>query len=234
MLIELLDPPLDAEAANMAQHDLETLFYMFVWICLLYAAPRIIRDLDKSSASNSIIILKWNELKDSREVREIKKSHLSYRGNKVTVCFTPYFTSFRGCCVQLLDVIFLKSSKAHADYHVSLSPVTQNQIIAIFKRALELVLKEGRAKGVKTISSGTMNALIYLPNLTKPKQWLDKIADLQKYSVHTSQCIPLSIIHAMPIHMGDLPRSIMPLCKCVQLGIIPVSMSCVLICSLYY
>ena len=58
MSIELLDPPPgDSEVANAAQHDLETLFYVFVWICSLYAAPGVIRDFDKGSASDSIIVL---------------------------------------------------------------------------------------------------------------------------------------------------------------------------------
>ena len=150
MSIELLDPPPgDSEVANAAQHDLETLFYVFVWICSLYAAPGVIRDFDKGSALDSIIVLKWNEVKDSREVGEIKRSHLSYGGNKVAACFTPYFASLRGCCVQLLNAIFPKGSEARADYRASLSPVTHDQIITIFKAALELVLKEERAESTR-------------------------------------------------------------------------------------
>ena len=68
MEVVLDPPPGDSEVANAAQHDLETLFYVFVWICLLYAAPRVIRDFDKGSALDSIIVLKWNKVKDSREV----------------------------------------------------------------------------------------------------------------------------------------------------------------------
>ena len=208
MSIELLDPPLgDSEVTNAAQHDLETLFYIFVWICSLYAAPRVIRNFDKGSASDSIIILKWNKVKDSKEVGEIKRSHLSYGGNKVAACFTPYFASLRGCCVQLLNVIFPKGSEARTDYCASLNPVTHDQIITIFKAALELVLKEERAKGVNMIDSGTMNT----PNRMMPKWQLGEIADLEQYSTHNTR------VHTAPIHdvicMRDLPEYTKPQCK---------------------
>ena len=211
MSIELLDPPPgDSEVANAAQHDLETLFYVFVWICSLYAAPGVIRDFDKGSASDSIIVLKWNEVKDSREVGEIKRSHLSYGGNKVAACFTPYFASLRGCCVQLLNAIFPKGSEARADYRASLSPVTHDQIITIFKAALELVLKEERAEGVNTIDSGAMNT----PNRTMPKRQLGEIADLEQYSARNTR------VHTAPIHdviyMRDLPEYAKPRRKRVR------------------
>ena len=96
--------------------------------------------------------------------------------------------------------------------------VTHDQITAIFKTALELVLEEERIEGVKTINSGATNAPINLLNLMTPKRQLDEIADSQKYSAHPGQHIPPSIIHSMPIHVGDLPRSVTPLRKRVWLG----------------
>jgi hypothetical protein len=113
MSIELLDPPPNTsdEIINTPQHDLESLFYNLVWICSLYAAPGVLRNLDKNSTSNDVIILKWNEVKDSKEVGEIKRSHLSYGGSKLAACFTPYFASLRGCCIELLDAIFQRIAK---------------------------------------------------------------------------------------------------------------------------
>ena len=88
--------------------------------------------------------------------------------------------------------------------------MTHDQIITIFKAALELVLKEERAKGVNTIDSGAMNT----PNRMMPKWQLGKIADLEQYSMHNTH------VHTAPIHdvihMRDLPEYTKPQCKCVQ------------------
>ena len=196
MSIELLDPPPDNSTpiTNTKQHDLESLFYVFVWICSLYAAPGIVRDLDKNSASNSVIILKWNEVKDSREIGEIKRSHLSYGGNKLAACFTPYFASLRGCCIQLLDAIFPKTSEACIDCRASLSPVTHEQIITIFKTALEQVLEEERAD-VNTTDSHATNVPVQLPSIMVQKRHFGDIADSEP---HTDQHIP--IVNTAPIH----------------------------------
>lgn len=195
MSIELLDPPpLDnsTQITNTQQHDLESLFYVFVWICSLYAAPGIIRELDKNSASNSIIVLKWNEVKDSKEIGEIKRSHLSYGGNKLAACFTPYFASLRGCCMQLLDAIFPKSSEARVDYRASLSPVTHEQIIAIFKTALEQILEEEKAD---TTDSYATNVPVQSPNITVQKRHFGNVANSEPC---IDQHIP--IVNTAPLH----------------------------------
>ena len=114
--------------------------------------------------------------------------------------------------------IFLECFRNIFQYKTPWHYVTHDQITLIFKTALELVLEEERIEGVKTINSGTTNAPINLLDLTTPKRRLDEIADSQKYSAHPGQHIPPSIIHSMPIHVGDLPRSVMPLRKRVWLG----------------
>ena len=109
-----------------------------------------------------------------------------------------------------MNAIFPKGSEARADYRASLSPVTHDQIITIFKAALELVLKEERAEGVNTIDSGAMNT----PNRTMPKRQLGEIADLEQYSARNTH------VHTAPIHdviyMRDLPEYAKPRRKRVR------------------
>jgi Fungal protein kinase len=42
MSVELLDPPPQTEVTNSFQHNLESLFYVFVWICSMYDAPGVL------------------------------------------------------------------------------------------------------------------------------------------------------------------------------------------------
>src|SRR6266481_2291466 len=120
--------------------------------------------------------------------------HLSHGGNKLTACFTPYFASLRGCCVQLLDAIFPKSSEARVDYRASLSPVTHEQIIAIFKAALEQVLEEERAD-VNTTDSHATNVPVQSPSIMVQKRQFGDVADSEPY---IDQHIP--IVNTAPIH----------------------------------
>ena len=129
------------------------------------------------------------------------------------------------CILETFDLehlgffgIFLECFRNIFQYKTPWHYVTHDQITVIFKTALELVLEEERIEGVKTINSGATNAPINLLNLMTPKRQLDEIADSQKYSAHPGQHIPPSIIHSMPIHVGDLPRSVTPLRKRVWLG----------------
>lgn len=79
-------------------HDLKSLFLCLHVHCSLYAAPGIIRDLNQDS-TNSIIILKRNETKISKEVGKLKGSHLTYEWRKFAACFTPYLP-LTECCIQ--------------------------------------------------------------------------------------------------------------------------------------
>ncbi|KIM77474.1 hypothetical protein PILCRDRAFT_91080 [Piloderma croceum F 1598] len=130
MSVELLDPP-----PQMQQYP----------ICSIYQSPGRIRDADPDS-SNSLVILKWNQDKDPREISEIKRSHMLYRGIKLSTCFSLYFVSFKPFCIQIFDVLFpLKGSEAcseSSNHHESLSPVTHEEIIPIFHKALKQALEE--------------------------------------------------------------------------------------------
>ena len=141
MSVELLDPPPQTEVTNSFQHDLESLFYVFVWICSMYDAPGQLRVMDDSSLQ-SLLLLKWNENKEAKSIGEIKKGHLSYGGSKLAACFSPYFTTLTPFCIDFFDALFPKNSGARQDYRASVSPVTHEEVIKIFKRALEQVLEE--------------------------------------------------------------------------------------------
>ncbi|KIM79066.1 hypothetical protein PILCRDRAFT_10726 [Piloderma croceum F 1598] len=141
MSVELLDPPPQTEVTNSFQHDLESLFYVFVWICSMYDAPGQLRVMD-SSSSQSLLLLKWNENKEAKSIGETKKGHLSYGGSKLAACFSPYFTTLAPFCIKSFDALFPKNSGAHEDYCASVSPVTHKEVITIFERAVEQVLEE--------------------------------------------------------------------------------------------
>jgi hypothetical protein len=89
-----------------------------------------------------LLLLKWNKNKEAKSIGETKKGHLSYGRSKLATCLSPYFTTLAPFCIDFFNTLFPKYSGARQDYHVSVSPVTHEEVIRIFERALEQVLKE--------------------------------------------------------------------------------------------
>lgn len=198
MSVELLDPPPDAAVPNTFQHDLETLFYVFVWICSIYQSPGRIRDEDPD-LSDSLVILKWNQDKNPKEIGEIKRSHMSYGGIKLSACFSPYFASFKPFCIQIFDVLFPKGSEARSDHRASLSPVTHEEIIAIFHKALKHALEEEQMENLDT---GDPHTLRECP---APKRRRGNIADpIALLPAQKRQHILADVFNTEPLHQGDI------------------------------
>jgi len=198
MSVELLDPPPDAAVPNTFQHDLETLFYVFVWICSIYQSPGRIRDEDPD-LSDSLVILKWNQDKNPKEIGEIKRSHMSYGGIKLSACFSPYFASFKPFCIQIFDVLFPKGSEARSDHRASLSPVTHEEIIAIFHKALKHALEEEQMENLDT---GDPHTLRECP---APKRRRGNIADpIALLPAQKHQHILADVFNTEPLHQGDI------------------------------
>jgi hypothetical protein len=158
------------DVVNCYQHDLESLFYVFVWICSLFDAPGTARvdgrHFDKTE-KHSLIILKWNEDKEPREIGEIKRSHLSYGGRKLAACFSDYFADLRPFCIELFNALFPMGSNARSDYHASLSPVNYDQIIVIFEKALEHVVGKEEDVPSDDLGDGSPSALSQTPTARK-------------------------------------------------------------------
>jgi len=107
----------------------------------LYGFAQCMMHLDNSS-SQSLLLLKWSKNKEAKSIGATKKGHLSYGESKLAACFSPYFTTLAPFCINFFDALFPNNSGARQDYHASVSPVTHKEVIKIFERALEQVLKE--------------------------------------------------------------------------------------------
>jgi hypothetical protein len=165
----------------------------------------MIRDEDPDS-SNSLVILKWNQDKDPKEIGEIKRSHMSYGGIKLSTCFSPYFTSFKPFCIQIFDVLFPKGSEARSDHRASLSPVTHEEIIVIFRKALEQALEEEQMENLNAGDPHTP-----LRECLAPKRRHGNIPDpVALLPEKKCQHPPADVFNTEPLHQGDIGMDPLP------------------------
>lgn len=83
--------PSKAKVTNTYHHDLESLFYVLIWICTIFSRPGVIRP---ASELSEIVTMTWNEEKSVREIGDRKYANLRAGGKHVLAGFSSYFTSF--------------------------------------------------------------------------------------------------------------------------------------------
>ena len=138
---------------------------------------------------------------------------MSYGGIKLSACFSLYFASFKPFCIQIFDVLFPKGSEACSDHRASLSPVTHEEIIAIFHKALKHALEEEQIENLDTSNPYTLH------KCPAPKRHRGNIADpVALLPAQKCQQIPADVSNTEPLHQGDigidpLQTSVRPRCK---------------------
>jgi hypothetical protein len=108
MAIEVLNHAGNAQIKQKPTHDLESIFYVLLYICTLYKGPdatkRSLQDLDEMS---SVPINGWFVMhKRFRDLADKKKGQLSQFETRFLRRFPPYFDDLRTCMSRLWDVLF--------------------------------------------------------------------------------------------------------------------------------
>jgi len=108
MSIEVLHHVGDKQIKQKPTHDLESIFYVLLYICTLYKGPdgtkRSPGDMEEMS---SVAINDWFVMhKRFRDLADKKKGQLSQFESCFLSRFPPYFHDLRSCMSHLWDVLF--------------------------------------------------------------------------------------------------------------------------------
>ena len=117
------------------EHDLESLFYIFLWICINYAGPH--GEVRKDFPSKQEIpVLKWIDPEKSfRDIAEAKLGQCSYPSvfrTDILSFFHGYFEDLKECSKQLRTLFFTDLEKR----------VTHDEVLAIFQDTLKKLSEE--------------------------------------------------------------------------------------------
>ena len=108
MSIEVLHHAGDKQIKQKPTHDLESIFYVLLYICTLYKGPDgMKRSLGDMEEMSSVAINDWFVMhKRFRDLADKKRGQLSRFESRFLSRFPPYFHDLRSCMSHLWDVLF--------------------------------------------------------------------------------------------------------------------------------
>jgi len=108
MAIEVLDTAGKSQIKQTPAHDLESVFYVLLYICLLFKGPgNMTRTKEDLQEYPSMAINTWFDLYPRfRDLADVKRGQLASFERRFLNKFAPYFHNLRTCVVALWDVIF--------------------------------------------------------------------------------------------------------------------------------
>jgi hypothetical protein len=105
-------------------HDLESIFYVLIWVCSHMEGPEI-----ECSDPHSLPIREWLNMNVSlRKLGLIKLSHLADFEDSILKYFTPYWNDFKPYAKQLLSAFFPTNYQK--------SEITTERMLAILSEAV--------------------------------------------------------------------------------------------------
>ena len=108
MSIEVLHHAGNKQIKQKPTHDLESIFYVLLYICTLYKGPDgMKRSPGDLEAMSSVAINDWFVMHNRfRDLADKKKGQLSQFESRFLNRFPPYFCDLRTCMSNLWDVLF--------------------------------------------------------------------------------------------------------------------------------
>ena len=139
MAIELLISP--EPIFHKPRHDLESIFFVFIYLCTNLSGPGSTRSLQELRELESLPIAAWfNPAYSLERLGADKISALMLMSQRILPYFSPYFNDLKNCATKLFHAIF-------PDTMSLLHPpnIRHNDIIQIFDDTLaELPIDEPR------------------------------------------------------------------------------------------
>ena len=130
--------------ANRPRHDLESFFYLFLWVCLTQSDPLKLRDICQRHPIAADALGRWQLGEDEdwlalarRKGTDVKTSQ---RFELVLEEFDPYFGPEFKDCARKLRTIFFERVPGVPRYELM---VGHSDVLQVFKEALKLVREEG-------------------------------------------------------------------------------------------
>jgi hypothetical protein len=128
MAIELLNKT--SATPHAAHHDLESLFYVLIYICTNLSGPGTIRTREELKVHGSIPLTAW--FKASYSLNEIgisKSGALCDIKSHILRSFAPYFEDLKPCVMKLNNAIYSSPGVPR--------PVSHDKMIEIFTETLD-------------------------------------------------------------------------------------------------
>ncbi|KAI0038261.1 hypothetical protein FA95DRAFT_1578311 [Auriscalpium vulgare] len=132
MAMELIEKP---ETTPSEKHDLESLFWILIWLCSTYNGEKGPRLVGQEQ------VWSWSKPAISRKQRMaivLNKQGALGRGYAgVTADFAPEFKCLEPLACRLYDILFPEGSQSRSTWQVSLSYVTHADFITAFQDTLD-------------------------------------------------------------------------------------------------
>jgi hypothetical protein len=128
-----------SQIAHRASHDLESLFYVLIWICVNYTGPRGAMRKDWDVMRDAAPLGRWlNPWKDFLEVADTKLGQFTYANqfeSQILPLFSDYFGNLKQCCLDLRGIFYPAQGPG--------PDVKHQEMLSILQRALDrLPIKE--------------------------------------------------------------------------------------------
>jgi serine/threonine protein kinase len=116
-------------------HDLESLFFVLIYICTNLSGPGNIRTREELQVHSSIPLSVWYKASSSlREVGILKSGALCDIETNILKSFAPYFEDFKPYITKLFKTIYSHPGTP--------KPVTHDEVIKIFTEMLDILPHE--------------------------------------------------------------------------------------------
>jgi hypothetical protein len=133
MAIELLVKK--SKIRHAAHHDLESLFFVLIYICTNLSGPGTIRTRQELDVISSIPLSAWFKASSSlREVGIAKAGALCDIETNILKSFAPYFEDLKPSIGKLFEAIY--------SYPGTPAPVSHDRVIEIFSETLDALPRE--------------------------------------------------------------------------------------------
>lgn len=182
---------------HQPHHDLESLFYVFIWICITYEGPkqkhRKIRDFTDECSP----LYQWFSGKSFMTTAETKKGQMDpimWKTGKARLLqeFTAYFEDFKTCAIELNHAFF--GQEEHR--------VTHEELITIFQSALDRTSARHKQNEFREFSAKfQVGRAVQTPSPLVPTSSKRRMESDLTYSAVT-QTMP-----SMAFHSGDSESS---------------------------
>ena len=130
MAIEILHD--GSKTKNRPTHDLESLFYVLLWICSNYSGPN--NSIRNDPKYKDMPILSWvDNIRSLDQISDTKAGHISneeHFTNRILDYYPPYFEDLKPCSSELRGLF------AVSDHNNRRKDVTHDEVLVILRRTL--------------------------------------------------------------------------------------------------
>ena len=136
MSLEVLHTAGDDQIKQKPSHDIESIYYVLLYICLKFKGPNNTRRTSEDIKLISMPIDQWFDAYPRfRKLGEKKRAQLDDLQTRFIEKFPPYFDIVRQCMLDLWDILFPPSVAGNGavSRNIRACTATHNQVLAVLR-----------------------------------------------------------------------------------------------------